>query len=440
MLNANFLTLLNRGGAVSQNSSIYFKQGELYVRDTSGREIQITHEGGTFISSVGSSIGPLWASSNDLLQQNITNGVDIFAETTADTSNQWVIDSEAPEGTTIEGGGKRVGLPTSPQNGQVGWWLLAKRGANRATATTTSSVLIPFGLTVKDDDTTTGIPISDVSGILKLFNRSCTVSWRFFIAEAGGNYEIAILGDGGTNKNAIGPNEFIEIRPAIVTGARGPTGPVGPPGNVDFTLPAVNPQEDIVFAVQERPVNTTNITTGPVPSGWGDYGWVNQTGFNVGSITLPLNDGIVLISNTRIAYASASSADIRVKNIYIGNTEYSVNWLARNGILNGTEVIYSEITDPLPAGPWNNLKLELVTGAYDPAGSADEALRAGTLDKRNLHDLLDIKGVAPTKANIYPPTKDILKAGANIQITPDDDAQSLTIVGADVAVDTPAAN
>ena len=38
-------------------------------------------------------------------------------------------------------------------------------------------------------------------------------------------------------------------------------------------------------------------------------------------------------------------------------------------------------------------------------------------------------GVSPTQSNVYNPTKSILKAGANITITPNDTAQELTIAG-----------
>ena len=408
VLNTEFITFLNNSVSISRNASIYFKDGELYVRDSSGREIQITHQGGQAVNVPGNARGNLW------LSAPIKSGT----TRTGDTINDnWVASADNPSSVTIQDGHTIVFPGDPPDLSVLGIWAVMKVGD-----AVIEAIFMPWGA-IEGTNTYTA----------KLSNANNYLALNFLKQKSSGQTRLTLTAT--ADSGSVVANSSIEIYPAVVRGARGQQGPVGPVGNIDYTLPAINPQEDFVIPAQERPVNTTNITTGAVEAGWGDFGWSVQPGATAGGITQPLGDGIVLISNTRIAYASTE--DRRVKNIYIGDREYSVNWLARNGILGGTEVIYSELNDPLPAGPWNELKLEFTDGSYDPAVSGDDNLRAGTLDKKVLHDLLDVKGIAPTQENIYSPTKEIVKAGANITITPDDDADTLTIAGADVSVDTP---
>ena len=65
-LNLSFIGMLSRSNSSTLNNSIYFKDGELFVRDGSGREIQISHEGGQAIASPGRVRGNLLAESPTL--------------------------------------------------------------------------------------------------------------------------------------------------------------------------------------------------------------------------------------------------------------------------------------------------------------------------------------------------------------------------------------
>ena len=194
-----------------------------------------------WLAEPANATGPLWASTNNLLQQNLAQDSDRFAEVTPSTNPdwtnlQWRIEPDAPAGVTPAGSGNRLALPAEPIAGQIGWWIYARFGADRSQAQTKGSVFLPFGITNRDDDRTGVVRIGDIFGIIKLWH-SGTLKWQFFISESTGAYEIALLGDGVPGLAPIGPNEYIEVYPAIVAGSRGPqgvkgdAGPAGPKGD-----------------------------------------------------------------------------------------------------------------------------------------------------------------------------------------------------------------
>ena len=112
----------------------------------------------------------------------------------------------------------------------------------------------------------------------------------------------------------------------------------------DFDSAAADIHQSLIFPVQQKPhTSLTGFVTGACPSGWGTNCWSRESRAIVGSYTgtAPPAD-VVLISNTRLAYNTNQSK--RVKNIWIGTTEYSVNWLVQTATLGTRQVVYSTIS------------------------------------------------------------------------------------------------
>ncbi len=196
-------------------------------------------------------------------------------------------------------------------------------------------------------------------------------------------------------------------------------------GNV-FSPQAASTHQNMTFLVEQETSNLIAFTTASAPSGWGTVAWnrsvTGQTGTG-SALPAPSND-IMLLSDTRVAYRSAQSK--RVKNIWIGAVEYSVNWLARNAKLGTTDVIYSTISPALPsAGGWKDVKFEFTDGTFDPATSSSK--RNATLGKAGFLAFLDLEEFTPNQTNIYPSVREVIKAGANITVTPDEAGKTLTI-------------
>ena len=191
----------------------------------------------------------------------------------------------------------------------------------------------------------------------------------------------------------------------------------------DWSVSAADPTRHLTFAVRQAPAPGLNFTTASAPAGWGSQAYSGQTGATIGSVVGSLaGSGIIFLSDTRIAFVSAESK--RVKNIYIGATEYNVPFLRLNGRLGTETVVYSNISLP-DAGNWQAVRFEYADGSFVPrqSGTATDQ----TLGKQGLLSFLDLPELEPTKENIYPAAKAILKAGTNITITPADDDNELTI-------------
>ena len=75
VLNVDTLSMLSKTSSSTINNSVYFKNGELFVRDGSGREIQISREG-ALVATAGSSRTPLWASM-DITTNAVSAGQEI---------------------------------------------------------------------------------------------------------------------------------------------------------------------------------------------------------------------------------------------------------------------------------------------------------------------------------------------------------------------------
>ena len=196
----------------------------------------------------------------------------------------------------------------------------------------------------------------------------------------------------------------------------------------DFDSAQADQQHAWKFAVQQLPLTASiNFVTGSCPATWGTNCWSQEPRAIVGSY-VGVNGGsppsdVVLISNTRIAYASASNK--RATSVWLGNTQYKVDFIAHNGLLGTRQVVYSTLSTPLPGTNWQNLRLEFSDGTFAPATTGTAVNR--TTDKANLIQYLNLQAFNPSQSNLYPAIKDIIKAGSNVTLSPSDSNNTLTI-------------
>ena len=391
VINIDYLNFLNRVPSVPTNGSVYFKDGELFVRDFSGREIQVTHEGGNFTNIPGNAKGDLWASA-PIKTGAVASG--------AVLNGDWTTAEALPSEVALNGTDKiRIpNVPTDPSF--IGFWVdVAVSGS------VIDSVFVPWKLETAQDILLTNTNTAEIM----LVNNSGRQDFDLFIDSKG---------------QQAGANTEVRVYPAVIRGARGQQGPPGAVGNLDFSLPAVSTQEDVKFFVQESSTGITNITPvarpANVSNNLGPEVWVAGS---LGTTLVPLDDNIKAIGDAGVLYKDRRTKT--VKNIWLGSTEYSVNWQVEDGSVAGVTTDFSALNNKLPAGPWNNLKVEFTDGTFTP--QVGTGTKLGTLDRSQLHDILDVKGIAPTKENIYQAEKSILKAGTNVTITPDDGRNELTI-------------
>ena len=193
----------------------------------------------------------------------------------------------------------------------------------------------------------------------------------------------------------------------------------------DFDSASADQQHNWVFPIGQKPLTASiNFRTGACPSGWGTNCWSAEPRAIVGSYTgsAPPSD-IVLISNTRIAYASAT--DKRATSVWVGSTQYPVEFIAHNGTLGVREVVYSTLQTQIPGTNWQNVRFEFSDGSFSPA--TEGSLVQRTADKEELIDYLGLQDFSPSQDNIYPPTKAILKSGTNISLDHSDTNNTITI-------------
>ena len=213
-------------------------------------------------------------------------------------------------------------------------------------------------------------------------------------------------------------------------GPPGPQGPQGPDGGeIDFNQPEADIHQDLKFAVEQKD-HVTLFTFSPEASfdvGLGDR-IVSKALGTQGAVGLGFNNlpsGVVALSNNRIIYSENPS--LLVRNIWLGETEYSVESILIPAEIGGVDVVFSHIEPSLPAsGNWENFKFEFSDGSFSPPNLSTSPQRR-TLNKKGLVSYLDIEEFTPSKKTIYPSTKEIIKAGDNVTITADDASDELTI-------------
>ena len=200
-------------------------------------------------------------------------------------------------------------------------------------------------------------------------------------------------------------------------------------GGLDFSLSMADFHQDLTFIVSQR--NHSALYTfvpGASPEARLGNRAVSrlvgsQAAVGTGGDNLPA--GIGLLSNNKVVYLSTMSK--RVKNIWLGSVEHSVNTIRINGDLGGEQVIFSDISPELPSsGDWTNVKFEFSDGTFLPVTTESTPVTK-ILNKSGLISFLDLEEFSPNKANIYPSVKQIFKAGSNITLTPSDSNNEITI-------------
>ena len=195
-------------------------------------------------------------------------------------------------------------------------------------------------------------------------------------------------------------------------------------GGFNFDADLADTHQSLIFPVQQRPHNALlDFTTAACPTGWGTTCWSTEPNAAVGSVTGTAPDDIVLLSNSRVAYGSTT--DKRVKNVWVGNVKYAVNFIRLTGTLGTRQVVYSSLSPSIPGTNWEDVKFEFTDGSFSPSATGGPVQR--TLDKAALLAYLNFQEFSPTQANMYPATQAILKAGQNVTITPSNSANTLTI-------------
>ena len=212
VLNADFISFLNRTVSVPQNGTLFFKAGELFVRDFSGREIQLSFEGGLAQGSPGKVRGQLIATSPPLATAGLSVNTDV--------SVAWTFGEDLPAGKYAPGVTTGVIADTTsvvvPE--QFGYVIDAEVGGSIV-----NSVVIPYGNIPKDltdstnQDTEFFLRVSSSQGIAVEYRRGVTDRLNL-------QYLSATLPE----------NTVVKIYEAVVRGAPGPQGirgQIGPTGN-----------------------------------------------------------------------------------------------------------------------------------------------------------------------------------------------------------------
>ena len=199
VLNVDTLSMLNKNSPSTLNNSVYFENGELWVRDGSGRAIQISREGAV-ISTAGSSRTALLASAT------IKTG-----SVTGSAIDNWVGADDYPSNFPAIADNLFRLPDLSDEESLLGVWFVVEIDGAEV-----SSVFFPWRVITSS----TGIKIS-VSGnqFMNIIPTLHTNNSTFF-------YEVASL---ATSVRADA-NAVLKVYGAEAKGAQGATGDTGPTG------------------------------------------------------------------------------------------------------------------------------------------------------------------------------------------------------------------
>ena len=202
VLNVDTLSMLNKTSPSTLNNSVYFKNGELFVRDGSGREIQISREGAV-ISTAGNSRTPLWASAT-------LNTAGLAKD--AVMNNNWTAGDGKPDEITLAGTNLSV-PPDTPSNGILGLWVTVEISSAEV-----GSVFLPWR---KIEDVKDSIPIKVSSG-------TATANLVLTYTRVSGALTLDIQSNGSSE--TADANTVVKVYGAEAKGAQGATGETGAQG------------------------------------------------------------------------------------------------------------------------------------------------------------------------------------------------------------------
>ena len=240
-IDVNAIAMISRQDSSTLNNSIYFREGELYVRDGSGREIKVTHEGSSGVSGGGK--GRLIATATFTTAFTPTAGTQVTG-----ANITWTVEPDFSSATNYRVSGDLLNFPQCLADGQVGfiveggignvsescsyvpWSVYIGDYSTRNNAITNSNLTYKIG--VSDDATIRAL------NLVAQRNFSTRHPDRFAVYGAGSpikaNSTIRFyewLGGAGP-PGATGPQgpKGDDGADSTVPGPQGPAGPQGPPG------------------------------------------------------------------------------------------------------------------------------------------------------------------------------------------------------------------
>ena len=180
---------------------------------------------------------------------------------------------------------------------------------------------------------------------------------------------VGINGLTGTNRVSYGALKDV---PATITGLQHTPRRVAP-------LPTSVEENETVYLTRAEVAAYAHIVPhsferGPLAGeGFGTRGWYEDRAINYGEGTLygPL-PGMLLVSDTKVAIAVTADPSTGLTKLYLGSTEYALT--RDTGLQNvplgnvdgATRVNVYTIASALPAGNWEQIKVEGPTGTFIP--------------------------------------------------------------------------
>ncbi len=247
-INVNVLKMIDRADSSTLNASIYFKNGDLYARDGSGREIKITHAGTSGVND-----GSDGRKGRLIATATFPNAYTPPAGTQITGANiTWTVEPDFSSATNFRIVDDRLIFPQCLAEGQAGFIIEAGVGN-----VSQSCSYIPWGPYIGDNSarndslhyasTVYKIGVSDDSVVRALNldaikNLRSDLTDRFLIFGAGepikANTKIRIYewlaGAKGEKGDKGDQGDQGNEGPAGPTGPAGPAGPAGPQGSSSF--------------------------------------------------------------------------------------------------------------------------------------------------------------------------------------------------------------
>ena len=218
------MSAISKSSPSALNNSLFFQDGELWVRDGSGRLIQISKEGGVLTSSVGSAKGILWGQANLIIAPRTANNYQTAPWTNADDIPPEVL------GAGGHSGSNNFTIPQVPPSEAInGVWLVSEIGDD-----VVDEVFFPWNQ-YANLDVSAPKDYSFSESALKVSVASGNyVRIRYVLDQDNQNSYLQVLRiDSNPDANGV-----VKLYPGVVVGQQGrqgepgPQGPAGPEGGV----------------------------------------------------------------------------------------------------------------------------------------------------------------------------------------------------------------